>query len=69
MPRTVYGSSEELSRAERKVPVLEESVLLLESRGLFTGSDYGAIQGNQLLSHARQTGSALEKDGQGVEVG
>lgn len=51
----VLDSWEKLRRAERKVPVFEESVLLLKSQDMFTGSDYRAIQGNQLLNHAGQT--------------
>lgn len=58
MPRIVLGSSKKLRRPERKVPVLEKCVLL-EGQGMFTGSGYRAIQGNQLLNHAGQTASIL----------
>lgn len=58
-PRTVLDSSEKLGRAERKVPVFEENVFLLKGQDVFTGSDYRAIRGNQLLNHAGQTVSAL----------
>lgn len=56
---TVLSFSVELRRTGRKVPVVEENVLLLESQGMFTGNDYRAIQGNQLLNHAGQTVRAL----------
>lgn len=59
VPRLVLDSLEKLRRAERKVSVFEESVLLLKSQSMFTGSDYRAIQGNQLLNHVGQTASAL----------
>lgn len=47
------------SEEQKEVLVFEESASDWESLSTFTGSDYRAIPGNQLLNRAGQTASAL----------
>lgn len=65
VPRTVLDSLEKLRRAEERF----KCALTANSQGMFTGSDYRAIQGNQLLNHAGQTASELEGGLGGTAVG